>query len=52
MLDSLAAEMTIEVTADSRTMLPLKVVEHSTLRFNANGQERQESYSGVVSFTD
>ncbi|WP_127531493.1 hypothetical protein [Paenibacillus kobensis] len=51
MLDSLEAETRIEITADSRTMLPLKVVEHSTLRFQANGKERQESHSGTVTFT-
>jgi len=50
MLDSLQAETRMEITADSRTMIPIKIVEHSVLRFEADGRSREESHSGVVTF--
>lgn len=50
MLGTLSAETRYEVTADKRSMLPLRVVEHSTLKFKSNGQTREESYTGEVTF--
>ncbi|GFN32016.1 hypothetical protein [Paenibacillus xylaniclasticus] len=50
MLDSLQAETRMELTADRHTMKLIKVVEHSTLRFEVNGESREEFHCGVVTF--
>ncbi|GMK41603.1 hypothetical protein PCCS19_46600 [Paenibacillus sp. CCS19] len=50
MLRTLTAETRYEVTADRRSMLPLRVVEHSKLNFQSGGQAREESYTGEVTF--
>ncbi|PWW06171.1 hypothetical protein DFQ01_10372 [Paenibacillus cellulosilyticus] len=52
MLSTLSAETRYEVTADKRSMLPLRVVEHSTLHFQADGKDREESYTGEVTFDE
>jgi hypothetical protein len=52
MLSTLSAETRYEVTVDKRTMLPQRVIEHSKLLFQAGGREREESYSGEVTFGD
>lgn len=52
MLGTLSAETRYEVTADKRSMLPQRVVEHSTLHFQAGGKDREESYTGEVTFGD
>lgn len=50
MLSTLSAETRYEVTADKRSMLPQRVVEHSKLYFQAGGKPREESYAGEVTF--
>jgi|GEM_PF-1336393 len=52
MLGTLSAETRYEVTADKRSMLPMRVVEHSKLYFQAGGKSREESYTGEVTFGD
>ncbi|MBD3918112.1 hypothetical protein H8B09_05060 [Paenibacillus sp. PR3] len=52
MLSTLSAETRYEVTADKRSMLPQRVVEHSKLYFQAGGKSREESYTGEVTFGD